>query len=126
MSRTASLPDIANLYRVISDPVFGDWSRNTPWVLRQKRYEATFVRVVVDRRQPTLPWPGISPWELDHIKKTWISRPSKPQTALVSIPAHLLGDKLTGDHIAGQLRRADENEQNPRQVPSWDRRRSRR
>jgi hypothetical protein len=118
-------PYPSTFYPVSRDPLDGDWTRCRPWVLKKGRYETTFSRFAVDRRQPTLPWPGISDWELAHIKKTWIPRPSKPQTALVSISAHLFGVATTAADIESQLRFADDNDRKLKQVPAWHKRRRR-
>lgn len=125
MSLVTARTETANLYRVSCDRLDGDWTRCRPWVLKKGRYETTYSRFAVDRRQPTLPWPGISEWELAHIKRTWIPRPSKHQTALVSIEARLFGVASTAADIESILRFADEIDRKPKQVPIWNRRRRR-
>jgi hypothetical protein len=97
--------DVAQLYPMISDPYFGDWKRDAPWLLRGKFYEATYSRTTVDRKPPAIP-PTASPHEARMLTRP--RRPSKPQMAHVRIGADRFGDKWTERDIDWTLQRANE------------------
>jgi hypothetical protein len=115
--------DLKNLYRVSHDPYDGDWTRDKPWVLKKENYETTFSRFSTDRRQPIMPHPDMSPLELARAERSWIRKPSKPQTALVSIRIDDFGKNWTVSYIEGTLRFADQNDRREKQIPSWNRKR---
>jgi hypothetical protein len=97
--------DLRLLYPTSPEPYFGDWTRDAPWVLRGKFYEATYSRTTVERKPPAIP-PTASPHEARLLSRP--RRPSKPQTAQVQIDAARFGDKWTERDIAETLQRASE------------------
>lgn len=97
--------DLAQPYPVIREPYFGDWTRNAPWVLNGKFYEATYSRTTVEHKPATIP-PTASPHEVRLLTRP--RRPSKSQTAQVRIGAARFGDKWTERDIAETLDRANE------------------
>jgi len=99
------LTDVARLYLTSPEPHFGDWTRDAPWVLKGKCYEATYSRTTVEHKPAAMP-PTASPHEI----RLWTRprRPSKSQTAQVRIDAARFGDKWTERDIAETLERANE------------------
>lgn len=97
--------DAATLYPTISEPYFGDWTRDAPWLLRGKFYEATYSRTTIEHK-PAAILPTASPHEVRLLTRP--RRPSKSQTAQVRIGAVRFGDKWTERDIAETLERANE------------------
>ena len=97
--------DLAQPYPVSREPYFGDWTRDAPWVLKGKFYEATYSRTTVEHK-PAAILPTASPHEVRLLTRP--RRPSKSQTAQVRIGAARFGDKWTERDIAETLDRANE------------------
>lgn len=97
--------DVAQLYLVSPEPYFGDWTRDAPWVLKGKFYEATYSRTTLEHKPAAIP-PTASPHEVRLLTRP--RRPSKSQTAQVQIGAARFGDKWAERDIAEELERANE------------------
>lgn len=83
--------DLVQLYPVCSD-VFGDWSREAPWLVSKRHCVARYSRVATD---------------------------GKRQVAQVRVRRDLFGTEFAEVDVAGQLRAADYRDRTGAGRPAW-------